>query len=345
LQAVTTINGNFRDLSVAAGAPELNGGTPPPPLGIISDNFNGASLNTGLWTFLNPRSDAAATMTGTQLSIAVPSGLVHDCWSGGITAPRVMQPAPNGDFEVEARFDAAMTAGYQIQGILVQQDATNFIRFDFVRDGSATYFFAASFAGDVPTVRINQTIALGAPFYMRIKRVGNQWTGSYSSNGTAWTQAVTFATTLTVSSVGPWAGNAGSPAPAFTSLVNYFFNTASPQLPAKIDQGVTQTADDMALPGEFNLGQNYPNPFNPTTMIAYALPEPADVSLKVYSSLGQEIATLAGGSQAAGEYRVSWNGKNATGTQLSTGVYVYRFIATGVSGKSYVRTRRMLLVK
>ena len=63
---------------------------------------------------------------------------------------------------------------------------------------------------------------------MRIRRVGNQWTQWYSSNGTAWTQAGTFSHALSVGRVGPWIGNAGSPIPAFTGLVDYFFNNASP---------------------------------------------------------------------------------------------------------------------
>ncbi|MEK9136335.1 MAG: immunoglobulin domain-containing protein, partial [Bacteroidota bacterium] len=64
-----------------------------------------------------------------------------------------------------------------------------------------------------------------------LKRRANQWTESYSFDGTTYTPAVTFSYNLTVGSVGPFVGNAGGSAPPFTGLVDYFFNTTSPVLP------------------------------------------------------------------------------------------------------------------
>jgi len=70
----------------------------------------------------------------------------------------------------------------------------------------------------------------------------------------------------------------------------------------------------------FKLSQNFPNPFNPTTNINFTLPEPGNVTLKVYNMLGQEVATLINN-----EHR----GANAThsilfdGSKLSSGVYFY----------------------
>ena len=207
-----------------------------PASGIVSDDFSAGTLNPSIWTFINPRNDVTMSLVGTgtanaRLSLAVPAGQVHDTWTGGMTAPRIMQAAANLDFEVEVKFDAAMTTGYQMQGILVQQNATNFIRFDLVRDGSGLWFYSGSFVNDVPTLRANTSITLSAPYYLRVKRAGNQWTASYSANGTSWTQAVTFSHTLTVASVGPWVGNAGGSPPAFTGLIDYFFNTAAPISP------------------------------------------------------------------------------------------------------------------
>jgi hypothetical protein len=336
LQAVSTIDGSFRDLGVSIGAPASSGGAPPPPpSSIVSDNFNGASLNTGLWTAVNPRGDAAFSQNGSQLVISVPAGLEHDAWTGGITIPRVMQAAPNTDFEVEARFDAPMTGGYQIQGVLVQQDATNFLRFDFVRDPTNSRFFAASFVNDVPTVRADVTLAQAAPFYVRVKRVGNQWTGSYSANGTTWTQGVTFPHALTVTSVGPFAGNAGSPAPAFSGLVNYFFNTASPVVPAKVIAGPSATAEVEETPREFSLSANYPNPFNPSTVIRYALPHASVVTLEVYAVTGERVRVLVQEAQEAGVYNVNFDAQG-----LASGMYFYR-IRTG----DFVATKKMLLMR
>ncbi len=69
---------------------------------------------------------------------------------------------------------------------------------------------------------------------------------------------------------------------------------------------------------EFALAQNYPNPFNATTTISYSLPRAMSARLELYNLLGQKVATLAEGMQAAGSHRVSWNAQSA-----AAGVYVY----------------------
>ncbi|MEK9139245.1 MAG: immunoglobulin domain-containing protein, partial [Bacteroidota bacterium] len=210
----------------------------PPPSTIVSDDFNAATLNTSLWTFTNPGTPSTLSLVGTGtldalLSIAVPGGSAHDVWTGGNNAPRIMQPANNIDFEVEAKFQSPMTAGSQFQGILVQANSTNFIRFDFVCDGLNTKIFVARFLNGTPTIQVFSNIAGTGlqPLYLRVKRQGNQWTESYSFNGTTFTIATTFSYTLAVSSVGLFVGNAGGSPPAFTGLVDYFFNTASPIVP------------------------------------------------------------------------------------------------------------------
>jgi hypothetical protein len=87
---------------------------------------------------------------------------------------------------------------------------------------------------------------------------------------------------------------------------------------------------------DLSLKQNFPNPFNPTTTIHFAVALTGPVSVKVYNSLGQEVATLFDATAQAGvEYSTTFN---ATG--LSSGVYFYKFI-----GESKQETRRMLLVK
>jgi hypothetical protein len=89
------------------------------------------------------------------------------------------------------------------------------------------------------------------------------------------------------------------------------------------------------IPGKFSVGQNYPNPFNPGTTIAYSIPKASLVTIKVYSLLGQEIATLFSGYKSAGTYQVPFDASH-----LSSGVYLYRVEA----GKS-TETKRMVLMK
>lgn len=99
------------------------------------------------------------------------------------------------------------------------------------------------------------------------------------------------------------------------------------------------------LPKEFALLNNYPNPFNPTTQIQYDLPEQATVTLKVFNVLGQEVMSLASGTQGVGHHTATWDGRNNFGSQVSTGVYFYHFEATGVSGQTFVTTKKMLFLK
>ena|GEM_PF-3982756 len=101
-------------------------------------------------------------------------------------------------------------------------------------------------------------------------------------------------------------------------------------------------------PSAFALKQNYPNPFNPTTTIQFDLDEPARVSLRVYNTLGQEIATLLDEQQMDdGTQEIEFD---ASG--LTSGVYFYSIIVQGAEdpdegtiGKRFVSVKKMLLIK
>jgi photosystem II stability/assembly factor-like uncharacterized protein len=99
---------------------------------------------------------------------------------------------------------------------------------------------------------------------------------------------------------------------------------------------------ERTLPNEFALEQNYPNPFNPATTINYALPADAKVTLKIYNTLGQLVATLVDEVQEAGYQSKLWDASN-----VGTGVYFYRLEATGIgsSETSFMQQKKMLLVK
>ncbi|MBX2975584.1 MAG: T9SS type A sorting domain-containing protein [Ignavibacteriaceae bacterium] len=76
------------------------------------------------------------------------------------------------------------------------------------------------------------------------------------------------------------------------------------------------------VPTEFSLSQNYPNPFNPSTKISYAIPATANVTLKVFDVVGNEVATLVNESKEPGNYEVTFEAGN-----LSNGVYFYELKA------------------
>ena len=83
------------------------------------------------------------------------------------------------------------------------------------------------------------------------------------------------------------------------------------------------------LPARLHLGQNYPNPFNPSTIIPYQLPAATRVRLEVFNILGQRVATLVDGARPAGFHTATWNGTDASGRGVGSGVYLYRLLGGG----------------
>ncbi len=203
------------------------------PSALSSDEFNAGQLNTGLWTFVNPLGDSSAGANGSQALISVAAGTGHDIWTGLNTVPVLLQAAPNDDFEAEAKFDSAVTTGYQQQGLLVEQDDGNLLRLEVYSDGTATHLFLAGLSGGSASVISDSIVAGGSPVYLHLKRTGNGWTLRYSNDGSSWTTK-SFSWALTVRAVGPYAGNGGSSPPAFTAKVDYFHYIPPDRTPPQI---------------------------------------------------------------------------------------------------------------
>lgn len=93
-----------------------------------------------------------------------------------------------------------------------------------------------------------------------------------------------------------------------------------------------QSVDPDFIPSTYALNiSNYPNPFNPTTSIRYSIPEMTAVSLTIYNQLGYEVNTLVNTQQSGGDYEIQWNGTDAAGRHLSSGVYLCQVRAAGFS--------------
>ena len=94
------------------------------------------------------------------------------------------------------------------------------------------------------------------------------------------------------------------------------------------------------LPDRFGLEQNMPNPFNPSTAIGYQLPEAGMVRLAIYNLIGQEVRVLVNERRNAGSFTATWDGTDAVGRRVASGIYLYR-----IQAGSFSATKRMLLLK
>ncbi len=94
------------------------------------------------------------------------------------------------------------------------------------------------------------------------------------------------------------------------------------------------------VPFKMALFQNYPNPFNPETQITYTLAEKSRIHLAVYNLLGQLVVTLKDNLENTGEHQSVWDGRDAHGLAMPSGVYLYKL----ETGKS-IQTRKMILVR
>lgn len=78
------------------------------------------------------------------------------------------------------------------------------------------------------------------------------------------------------------------------------------------------------LPEQFSVAQNFPNPFNAGTTLSYDLPAKTNVKVRIFNALGREMRELLKGVQVAGQHQIQWDGRNAKGQELSSGLYFYR---------------------
>jgi hypothetical protein len=95
-----------------------------------------------------------------------------------------------------------------------------------------------------------------------------------------------------------------------------------------------------SVPTEYRMLQNYPNPFNPSTTIQYELPTTGEVTVEVYSMLGEKVATLVNEVMEAGYHQVQWNGRDGNQRTVASGVYFYR-----IHAGNYNNVMRMLMLK
>ncbi|TQS18651.1 ThuA domain-containing protein [Microbispora sp. KK1-11] len=168
------------------------------------DDFNGSSLDLCRWN-QNVRYDAtAARVTGGNLELDTTTGDIYGTTNSG---PKnfILQTAPSGDWTLETKVDgSALSEQYQQGGLMVYGDDDNYVKFDFLTTNTAgstvarTIELRSEVGGTVqnPQPQVNNLTA--GPYWLRLKKVGDSFTGSYSSNGTTWTDLATNGTVTAV---------------------------------------------------------------------------------------------------------------------------------------------------
>ncbi len=222
------------------------------PDAVVSDDFSDPVASQALWTQEDALGDSTFTWTGAQAFLSVPeSGVSHEPWTSGQMAAALLQPVSDVDLNVVAAFDTRPESRYQLQGVLVEDSAGRFLRFDVFHDGSQLNAFAAYLDGASATTRVAATaVPVTEGNFIRVTRVGDTWSLFTSADGVAWTQrGASFTQALTVSRLGPYGGNAlaggGLDAPDHHVAVDYF---GALPIPAEADSDTTSpTITDVAV--------------------------------------------------------------------------------------------------
>ncbi|GAB5373576.1 MAG: hypothetical protein AcusKO_00380 [Acuticoccus sp.] len=193
---------------------------------VRSDDFSGAALGT-MWSLEGPASDAALETTGADhhLTLSVPEGN-YNIWGNNRSA-RLLQDTPDGDFQLTTKFLSEPTERYQMQGILIEQDANDWLRFDLYSDGNRLRVYSATTTDGASTTQFRKVVQPGEASHLRVTRTGDQWTFEFSADGETWEFAGAYTHGLAVSAVGPFAAAVG---PGFAAEVDYFESATDPIL-------------------------------------------------------------------------------------------------------------------
>ena len=122
-------------------------------------------------------------------------------------------------------------------------------------------------------------------------------------------------------------------------LVHFPFDVSTGVISSNLTTAVAELTGE-SLPSAYALGDNYPNPFNAETAIRFAIPAAGGVVLDIYNISGQLVARLMDGELQAGSYEIKWDGRDAEGESVGSGVYLYELRAG-----SFAASKQMLLLK
>lgn len=221
----------------------------------------------------------------------------------------------SGDLEIQAKVislthtDPWAKAGVMIRNTL---DANSQHVMMIVSAGQGLAFQRRVIRGGVSTHTPGQSA--GVPYWVKLVRRKNSFSGYESVDGTVWKRVGTENILMSDSVYVGLAVTAHHDG----VICEASFDSVS------ITQFTVVPSSESDHPVEFKLGQNYPNPFNPKTTIEYEVPRSAEILIRVYSLSGQEIVTLVNEKSPPGHYKIQWDGKDALGREVASGIYLFQ---------------------
>ncbi|MEU8381829.1 ThuA domain-containing protein, partial [Streptosporangium sp. NPDC048865] len=170
-------------------SPDDTAGNPEP-----SDEFNGSSIDTCRWNAIVRGDSSAARVTGGNLEIDTQTG---DIFGTGNSNPKnfILQTAPSGDWTLETKIDgSALSEQYQQGGLIVYTGDDDYVKLDFVMDNTAGSALSRriELRSEVAGTVLNPQPQIGSltqgVWHLRLKKEGTSFKGSYSADGTTWTE-------------------------------------------------------------------------------------------------------------------------------------------------------------
>ncbi len=314
---------------------------------MFSDNFNTATLDLNNWTKGSNSGNQASVInnalelrsTGTQTAWVV-TKQKYAARNTTVTV-KVAQPSSDGDLGMTPAFQASSANGIFNQA--------NWYRFYVYRDvNSGPYRLYAEWSrnGAVDGLDVTGNLNITGTVYLRLRFDSSRIHFEASLNGQGWTDTYNEVFAL----------------PGYTLDNTFNYELAAYATSTK---GVL-TADDFAIattsaalakgdgeealtenirPTAFELSQNYPNPFHFNTHVKLALPQEAQVQAVIYDVTGREVQQLHQGPMRTGFRVMNWDGTNAMGQHVSSGVYFLRVIFETPAGHKEVLTRQLQLTR
>ena len=313
---------------------------------LLADDFNTGTLDLNKWTKGSNSGNQASVVnnalelrsTGTQTAWIVTKQKYAA--RNTVVTVKVAQPNNDGNLGVTPTFQASSA-----NGIFNQANWYRFYVYREVNSGPYRLYVQWSKNGAVDGVDVTGNMNITGTVYLRLRCDDSHIHFEASLDGQSWTDTYnevfalpgyTLDTTFNYELAGYWTDVKGR-----MTVDDFTIATNS----ALAKDGEQEALAEAELPTAFELSQNYPNPFYFNTHVRLALPEEAQVHAVIYDLNGREIQQLYQGSMPTGYRVMNWDGTNAAGEYVSSGVYFMRVIFETQAGRREVMTWQLRLMR